>query len=263
MELRGRKALVTGASKGIGEAVARALAAEGVVLAISARRLEALEALADSVASSGAVRPSVLAVDLSKRGEAEALATRTLAALGNVDILINNAAAEGEGSYSEAGDGEHARELFETNYWSPMALTRALVPPMVARGSGAVVNVSSLGAITPIPRTGHYPSTKAALAIATEALRVELNGSGVQVVLVFPGLVNTPMYRAFKARPDLGIKMRRNFGFMPVGRATALAQLLVSALRRERRTIVYPRVYAATPLIPTLSRWVTRQLLAD
>jgi short-subunit dehydrogenase len=263
MELRGKKVLITGASRGIGEAVARALAAEGAALALSARGLEALEALADSIAGRGAVRPSVLAVDLAERGEAEALAARTLAALGNVDILINNAAAEGEGSYSEAGDDEHARELFETNYWSPMALTRALVPPMIARGSGAVVNVSSLGAITPFPRTGHYPSTKAALAIATEALRVELSGSGVHVVLVFPGLVNTPMFRDFKARPDLGTKMRRNLGFMPVGRATALAQLLVSALRRERKTIVYPHVYAATPLIPALSRWITKQLLAD
>jgi short-subunit dehydrogenase len=116
------------------------------------------------------------------------------------------------------------------------------------------VNVSSLGAITPIPETGHYPSAKAALSIATEALRVELRGSGVQVVLVYPGLVDTPMFRAFRDRPSLSARWRRSLRLMPVGHPEKLGRLIVTALRRGRTMVVYPRPFALTPYFPSLSR---------
>src|SRR5262249_20776067 len=106
-----------------------------------------LEELADLIASHGHVRPVVLAADLSKHRAAESLAVRAVEALSHIDVLINNAAAEGVGSYAAAGDDEDSRELFETNYWSPFALARALLPSMLARGSGALVSVSSLGAL--------------------------------------------------------------------------------------------------------------------
>ena len=257
MDLRGKKVLITGAASGIGYAIAHALARQGALLALAARNAERLEHLADEIATAGHARPVVLTTDLSRLGGAELLAARATAALGTVDILINNAAVEGFGSYSTAGDSRESRELFETNYWSPMVLVRALLPAMQSRGSGALVNVSSLGAITPISGTGHYASSKAALAIATEALRSELRGSGVQVVLVYPGFVDTPMLWAFKARADLASRTRRSLSLMPVGRPEALAALVVRALRRGRRTVVYPRSYAVTPLVPAVSRWFT------
>jgi hypothetical protein len=257
MDVRGRTVLITGASSGIGHATARALAAEGAVLAVSGRNVARLEELADEIASRGHVRPVVLVADLARRGAAESLAARATEALGRVDVLINNAAAEGVGTYADAGDDERSRELFETNYWSPFVLSRALLPSMRARGVGALVNVSSLGAVTPISGTGHYASTKAALAIATEALRAELRGSGVRVLLVYPGFVDTPMLRAFKARPDLPARMGRALGLMPVGTPEGLARAIVRALRRERRTVVHPSWYAVTPWIPALSRSFT------
>lgn len=263
MDLHGKKVLITGASKGIGEAVAREFAARGAALAISARRLEVLESLADSIGVAPATRPLAFAADLSKRGEADKLAAQVLRTFGAVDVLVNNAAVEGIGSYWQSGDSSEARDLFEMNYWSPMALARALIPRMIKKGNGAVVNVSSLGAITPILGTGHYPSTKAALAIATEALRTELASSGVCMILVFPGLVDTPMFRDFRARPNLSENMQRNLRFFPMGKPGGLARVLAKAILRERASVVYPRVYAMTPLLPTLSRWVTRRLLAD
>jgi short-subunit dehydrogenase len=134
---------------------------------------------------------------------------------------------------------------------------------MRARGAGAIVNVSSLGAITPVSGTGHYASSKAALAIATEALRAELRGSGVRVILVYPGFVDTPMLRDFEARPDLAPRMRRLLRLMPVGRPEGLARAVVRALRRERSRVVYPRAYAVTPLVPAVSRWFTNLLFGS
>jgi uncharacterized protein len=226
-------------------------------LAVSGRQAARLEELADLIASRGHVRPIVLVADLSVRGGAESLAAEAVAALGPIDILVNNAAVDGVGSYAGAGDAEESRGLFETNYWAPFVLTRALLPSMRTRRLGAVVNVSSLGAVTPIAGTGHYASSKAALAIATEALRSELRGSGVRVLLVYPGFVDTSMLRDFKARPELTARMWRALSLMPVGTPEGLARAIVRALRRERRTVVYPLWYTPTPWVPAVSRWVT------
>jgi short-subunit dehydrogenase len=171
--------------------------------------------------------------------------------------LINNAAVEGDGLYSKTTDQRAARQLFEVNYWSPMALVQAVLPAMRERSAGAIVNVSSLGAITPIPDTGHYPSAKAALAVATEALHAELRRSGIQVLLVYPGLVETPMLRAFRERPNLPARWRTSLRRMPVGRPEQLARLIVKALRRGRKTVVYPRSFALAPHFPSVSRWFT------
>jgi short-subunit dehydrogenase len=258
--LRDARVLVTGASSGIGYAMARALATAGARLVVSGRRRDRLGALADTIAAAGDHRPVVVVADLSVRGAAAELAAQATAALGGIDVLVNNAAEEGSGTYAVSGDDDPARTLFETNYFSPMALVRALLPDMQARRTGAIVNVSSLGAITPIPGTGHYPSTKAALAAATEALRAELAGSGVHLLLVFPGLVETPMLAAFRARPELSPRARTSLRLMPVGTADGLARRIVAALRRRRALVVYPRAYALAPHFPSVSRGVTGRL---
>ncbi|MFI5290325.1 MAG: SDR family NAD(P)-dependent oxidoreductase, partial [Polyangia bacterium] len=155
-DLNGKRVLVTGASSGIGRALSKALAQAGAKLAIAARRVGALEALADEIALAGGARPVVLTADLSARGEAERLGARAIEALGAVDILVNNAGVGAGGAQVVMGDADEARALFETNYWAPLALTRALVPEMRKRGAGAVVNVASIGAVTPMPFAGHY-----------------------------------------------------------------------------------------------------------
>lgn len=124
MDLRGARALVTGASSGIGAATARVLAAEGVVLALSGRRIAVLEELAEDIAARGAPRPVIFPADLRSRGAAAELGVRASEALGGVDILVNSAGAFATGS--AAGDDAPERDLFETNYWAPMVLTRTL-----------------------------------------------------------------------------------------------------------------------------------------
>jgi len=253
MDLRGARALVTGASSGIGATTAQVLAAEGVVLALCGRRAAVLERLAEDITASGAPRPVVFSVDLADRGAAADLGVRASDALGGVDILVNSAGAFATGS--AAGDDAPERDLFETNYWAPMALTRTLLPGMLRQGRGAVANLTSIATVTPLPSMGCYPASKAALATATEALRIELEGSGVNVVLVFLGSVKTPMHE--QASQPYGTALR----WMPLGRPQVAARLIVAAIRQERATVIYPRSVATIRWLPTISSWVSSRLM--
>ena len=255
--LEGKRALVTGASVGIGRAIATSLAARGVVVAVAARRTAALVELADEIARAGHERPVVLGVDLARRGEAGDLAVRALAKLGQVDILVNNAGASIVGSQWKLADGDAARELFEINYWSPLALIQALVPPMRQRKEGAVVNVTSLAGLAPWVFTGHYSSTKAALSLASETLRLELNGSAVHVLEVTAGPTETALLAG--ARRDVpGAAAAMAWG--PHGNTATLARLTVRALERRRKTLVYPRSLGLAPILPVAARWLMAQI---
>jgi len=248
--LDGKTALVTGASTGIGREIARELAACGATVAIAARTEPALVSLADEVAGAGKSRPVVLPADLTRRGAAAELAGRAQAALGGVvDVLVNNAALGVAGPEYVVGDGDAARELFEVNLWSALALIQALVPPMRARGAGAVVNLSSLLGAVPFNLIGYYAMSKAALSQATETLRLELRGSGVHVVHVAPGRIDTPMLAEF----TLVLGSDGVFSGSPLGDPRELARRVVRAVVAGRRQVVYPRVLTLTRAVPTLS----------
>jgi short-subunit dehydrogenase len=248
IELFGKRALVTGASSGIGRALAKALARENVWVAVSGRRQAALDSLADEIERAGGTRPAVLPADLSKRGEAHRLGERAIEALGQVDLLVNNAGVGIGGSQVVVADDDVARELFETNYWSALALTRALVPGMRARNAGAIVNVSSIGSITPMPLAGHYSSSKAALSLATETLRLELRDTDLHVLHVLPGPVDTAMLAEFALVPG-GDKVLAG---MPKGDVDTLAQKIIRGLERRKRAFVYPTMLAAIRHLPTV-----------
>ncbi len=144
MEMNGKTGLVTGASSGIGRELAKALARRGIRLAVSARRMERLEELAEEIAGKGLPKPIVLPADLSVRGAAKELARRAIEGLGRVDVLVNNAGTGVGGLQWVVGDRDEGRETFELNYWSPLAIVQELVPSMRERGTGAVVNVTSI-----------------------------------------------------------------------------------------------------------------------
>jgi short-subunit dehydrogenase len=248
-QLFGKTALVTGASSGIGRALARALAKKGVVLAISGRRKDALDTLAGEIEKGGGKRPVVLTADLSRRGEARLLGKRAAAALGHIDILVNNAGVGIGGAQVVVADDDLARELFETNYWSALALVGALVPAMRERGHGSVVNVASIGAFAPLPLAGHYSSSKAALSLHSEALRMELRGSGIHVFNVQPGPVDTGMLAEMAAIPGGDGFLAR----LPHGDPDVLAAKIVRGLERGQRALVYPSSLAIGRHLPTLA----------
>src|SRR4051794_22906158 len=125
-EIREARVLLTGASSGIGRELAQALAAGGARLALAARREDRLRALADELEAAGLPRPVAFPADLGRRGAADELAARAVESLGGVDVLVNDAGGGFQGLQWAGGDRDEAREVLEVNYWSPLALIRAL-----------------------------------------------------------------------------------------------------------------------------------------
>jgi short-subunit dehydrogenase len=181
MEIAGRKALLTGATGGLGIAIARALAGRGAILALSARRREALEALAAELPGAG---HSVLPADLAEPGEAERLAAEA----GEVDILLANAGLPGAGRMEDFTP-EQVKRALRVNLEAPMMLAQALYPAMLERGSGHLVFVASLAGKSPAPRSSIYNATKFGLRGFALALRTDLAPQGIGVSLVSPGFI--------------------------------------------------------------------------
>lgn len=189
--LGGRTALVTGASSGIGRAVALALAAEGARLVVVARRAERLAGLVDELAAGGTEALAV-ALDVRDRAAVEAaLAPEVLGGFAAVDLLVNSAGlASGRGPV-QSGDPEDWDRMLDTNVRGVLAVTRALLPGMVERGHGHVINVGSIAGHETYPDGAVYCATKAALDRITTGMRMDLLGTGVRVSTVDPGMVET------------------------------------------------------------------------
>jgi short-subunit dehydrogenase len=255
--MRGTTVLLTGASGDIGAEAARQLAARGARLALSGRREERLDELAAAIAASGAERPAVLPADLSARGGAAELARRAEEALGRVDVLINNAGSSVQGLSWVVGDADGARDVFETNLWSPLALAAALAPAMVARGGGAIVNVGSMARVSPFPHLGHYAASRAALGLWTDVLDMELGPRGVRVVEVALGPVDTAASRENRV---LAGADRWLDGRPGLGKASSAAATIVRAAEGDARGVVfYPRVLRWPHRLPGLGRRYARR----
>lgn len=179
-ELKGRSALLTGASSGLGPIIARHLHQQGVRFVLSARRESELQKLADELEGS-----RVIVADLARRGEAERLASEA----GPVDILIANAGVPVSGELTDLEVTDIDLGL-EVNLRAAIVLTRLLLPGMLGRGSGHVVLMASLAGQIPGPRNSVYNATKFGLRGFGHALRVELRGSGVSASVISPSFVS-------------------------------------------------------------------------
>jgi 3-oxoacyl-[acyl-carrier protein] reductase len=193
--LEGQVGVVTGAGRGIGREVARALAAEGMRLALVARTGSQVRALAEELEAGHGARVLPAAVDVTDPAAVDRLVMHVEQQLGTVDLLVNNAAriesAELPFWESDVGD---LWDVVRTNLHGPLLMTRALLPPMVQRGRGHVVNLTSRARAA--TRTGTYTGyavSKRALTVLTESLAQPLAGTGVVVLDVLPGLVRTDM----------------------------------------------------------------------
>ena len=197
MELDGKTVLLTGATGGIGRAVAAAIAGRGARLVLSARREDALNELAGTLPG----EHRVVAVDLAEGGAAERLAAEA----GQVDGLVANAALPGTGKLESFSSDELQRAL-RVNLESPMLLARALEPGMRERGRGHLVFVSSLSGKAPSPRSAVYAATKFGLRGFALCLRADLAGTGVGVSIVVPGFIrDAGMFADSGAKPPPGM----------------------------------------------------------
>ena len=241
-DLAGANALVTGASGGIGPYIARALAGEGANIAVSGRRVDALEALVAELAGLGA-RAEPVPADLADPADAEALIERSEAALGPIDVLVNNAGVEFAAAFASQPT-EELRTTVEINLWAPLLLTRRVLPGMLERGRGHVVFVASLAGKAPTPYEAVYSASKAALIGLTRSLRVEYREAPVGFSVVCPGFVaGDGMYQRMV---EQGIRSNRILGETTTDK---VATAVLDALRRNRSQVIE----SGAPIKPLLA----------
>ncbi|BAY79314.1 short-chain dehydrogenase/reductase SDR (plasmid) [Nostoc linckia NIES-25] len=190
-KLTDKVAIVTGASSGIGEATALALAAEGATVAIAARRGDRLQTLEARITSTGGKVLSIT-TDVSDEAQVEALVSKTHSKFGRVDILINNAGVMLLGSIDGA-DTEDWRRTFNINVLGLMYATHKVLPLMKAQGTGHIVNISSVAGRIANAGSGVYNASKWAVGAFSEALRKEVYQNNIRVTIIEPGLVATEL----------------------------------------------------------------------
>ncbi|MFD4180394.1 SDR family NAD(P)-dependent oxidoreductase [Rhodococcus sp. NPDC058514] len=229
--LRGRVALVTGASGGLGPVIARALAGEGMDVAVTGRREDALAAVVADLRAFG-VRAEAVPADLTDPGAAGALIERAEQAVGPIDVLVNNAGVENVAAFTALTPAE-LTEMVDVNLTAPMLLTRDVLPGMVSRGRGHVVFISSMAGKFGQAYTEPYSATKAALIGLNQALRAEYGPSPVGFSVVCPGFIGGDgMYQRMVER---GIRSNRVIGETTT---TRVADRVVSAIRKDLPEVI-------------------------
>ena len=238
------RVVVTGASSGIGRAIALAYAARGAAVGLIARREERLAEVAEEVRTRGG-SPRIAVADVGDLAELDA----AIGEMGDVDVLVNNAGTEGGAPFVDI-PVDRVEQVLAVNTLSAMRATRAVLPAMIARGTGAVVFVSSVAGRIGVPSAGAYSASKFALAGLAESLDLELANTGVHVCLVDPGPVRTETW------PHRDVP--KPFVLTP----ERVARRVVRAVDRRRPEIVVPSyyrvVYALGVIAPPLYRTVLR-----
>lgn len=189
MNLTDQVALVTGASSGIGEATAKALAKEGVQVGLAARREERLEDVVDSIKNGGG-EAIALPTDIRDEEQIAAMVEETEAAFGRIDILVNNAGVARHGPFATA-DREEVRQQVEVNLLGTLNVTHEVLPGMIESGGGDIIVVSSVNAREPAGGASTYSGTKSGVNGFCDALRKEVAEEDVRVTVVMPGAVDT------------------------------------------------------------------------
>lgn len=257
MELKGRLAVVTGASGGIGAATARLLAKQGARVVLVARSREALEALADGIRADGGEAHAVVA-DLGLPESVALLTREVLSAMGVPDLLVNNAGA-GRWLFTDETPPEEAVAMMEAPYFAAFFATRAFLPGMLERGSGLIVNVNSPMALMPWPGATGYGAARWALRGFTEALRQDLAGTGVAVMHFVPGKTSSAY---FEHNPGSEERIPLVSKLIPTLTPEAAAAALVGGVERDARDVVVPFMLRLFRIFerpfPGMTRWLLR-----
>ena len=231
--LTGKVAIVTGSSRGIGEAIARSFAEAGAQVVIVSRSLENAQPVADSINTTATNGGSALAVacHTGRKEQILALVQQTVDKFGTVDIVVNNAATNPHfGNILDASD-EQWQKTIQTNIMGYFWLIQAVAPFMLKQKSGKIINISSVAGLTPGQFMGIYSVTKAAINMLTQSLAQELGAQGIQVNAIAPGLIETKFSGALLKNEQLveGITSRAGRIGQPPDIASAALYLASSA----------------------------------
>lgn len=248
--------LVTGASSGIGAALARCFARDGCDLVLVARSADKLEALGATLAGDFGVRAVALAADLSRPAAAATLAATLRRRRIPIDILVNNAGVLEQGGFATMQPAR-VQPMVDLNVGGLTAMLAAFVAPMVGRGSGRILNVASIAAFQPVPSLAVYAATKAYVLSLTESLAEELRGSGVTATALCPGITATHMLSAAVAS---NARLARLPGFV-IGDVDAVAAEGHRACMRGEVVCVPGMLNVATALVGRAApTWLVRRV---
>jgi dehydrogenase/reductase SDR family member 4 len=213
-DITGKVALVTGATRGIGRAIAHALAAHGATVVVSSRKQEAVQATVDEILAAGGKAVGI-AANVGRLDEAHSLVERTVSECGGIDILVNNAAANPVFGAVEATSPEAFAKIFDVNLRAPFELAKMALPSLKERGSGAIVNISSIGGVSPERGLGIYSVSKAALLSLTQVMAREWGKYGVRANAICPGFIKTDFSQVLWSNEQV---MTQVLGAQPIPR---------------------------------------------
>ncbi len=238
MRLLGKVVVVTGASMGIGEAIARIFADEGANVVLSSRRMERVEAARARIGNLD--RTITVACDVSDPAQAKALLQTTLDRFGRVDIWVNNAGF-GLVDSIEQMDMSACRKMFDTNLFGVIQCIQNVIPLMVGQRSGCIINISSVAGFIGVPYMAAYGATKHALNCISRATRVELRGTGVRILNGCPGFVDTQ----FSANAIRGTDRKKMRAANQRGiAAEQVARAVLRGYVGNKREVVVPWFYS-------------------
>ena len=233
MSLQGKIVFITGASTGIGREAAKRFAKRGAIPVLTARSVDKLHALAEEIRVQFGVTCPVYALDVQDQQQAEAVVHDVLANQGRIDVLVNNA---GFGVFKETMEMtmDEVEDMMDVNYFGLVRMTKAVLPSMLERRAGHIVNVSSMAGFFATQTHGCYAATKFAVMGFSEGLRFELNGSGVTLSTVNPGPIETEFWnRADRTQVPTFAKFLS---------AEEVADTMVRAAEEKKVLYVLPKV---------------------
>lgn len=255
MKIAGKTLLISGASYGIGAAIARAAAADGAQVVLLARTQSALDQVAGEIRAAGGTA-AAYPVDLTDAAAVEQVAQRVLAEVGPPDVLISNAGS-GRWLFIEETSPDEAVAMMAMPYFAAFYLTRALLPAMLGRGSGQLVYVNSPASIVAWPGATAYTAARWALRGLVESLRADLSGSGLRVTSVIPGKVSSGY---FEHNPGVEERAPGVSRLLPTLTPEQAAARILRGIERGERLIVLPSSYKLLYLVhrvlPGLVRWL-------
>jgi uncharacterized protein len=257
MKLEGSHVLITGASRGIGEAMARHFASAGARVSVAARSIEALTSLARQINGTS------FEVDLLDPAQVDGLIPEVERVAGPIDVLVNNAGLETTEWFHKESP-QLVRDVVRLNLEAPIVLTRAVLPGMLERGRGHLVFTSSLAGTSGFPGLAAYSATKAGLNNFTATVRLELRDTAIRTTLVAPGPIDTRMWDALEDETHLAPMLRRlrRLQLIPKKSPDLIGRRTVDAVSHDRRHVRVPRRLSATFWLGESPRRLTEVLLS-